>query len=79
MFATYLRIAFIIIGLIGAALLFAFAFSVAAIVVLVLLLVGIIFGRKSGGQVWVWRQQTTQRQNEPMIIDHDPNDLPPKA
>jgi len=79
MFATYLRIAFFIVGLIGAAFLFAFAFSVAAVVVLLLLLIGLIFGRKSGRHVWVWRQQTTRLEPGPVTIDHDPNDLPPKG
>ena len=51
MLASYLRIALIILGLVGAAILFAFAFSVAAVVVLVLLLVGLIFGRRPGTKV----------------------------
>jgi disulfide bond formation protein DsbB len=77
MIGLYIRIAVVIVALIGAAILFAFAFSVAAVVVLVLVLIGLVFGRKPGGQVWVWRQEATRRPQGPLTIDHDPNDLPP--
>jgi len=79
MLASYLRIALIILGLVGAAILFAFAFSVAAVVVLVLLLVGLIFGRRPGTKVWVWRAESKPVAPAPLTIEHDPNDLPPKS
>ncbi len=89
MFAQYLRIVFIILALIGGVLLFAFAFTTAAIVVGILLLVGLIFGRPKGANIWVFRRGGAspwpgqeQARSEfpprgPVTIDHDPNDLPP--
>jgi disulfide bond formation protein DsbB len=79
MFGFYVRIALIILGFAAAAILFAFAFSVAAVVVLVLLLVGLLFGRKPGTKVWVWRSGSTSAAPQPLTIEHDPNDLPPKS
>jgi disulfide bond formation protein DsbB len=78
MIALYVRIALVIIGLIGAAILFAFAFSIAAAVVLVLLLVGLVLGRGPKGEMWVWTRSSTSPSRGPVTIEHDPNDLPPK-
>jgi chromate transport protein ChrA len=69
MFASSLRIVVIIFALIGAVMLFAFAFTTAAVIVLVLLLIGFIFGR---GRRTKW----TVIERGPVVIDHDPNDLP---
>jgi hypothetical protein len=92
MFAQYLRIIFIIFALIGGVLLFAFAFTTAAIVVGVLLLIGLVFGGRKGGTIWVFRREREPWSPEaqpgadfpphgprhgPITIDHDPNDLPP--
>jgi disulfide bond formation protein DsbB len=83
MFAQYLRIIFIILALIGGVLLFAFAFTTAAIIVGVLLIIGLIFGRgKTGSWVVVRRSgnpfdQSQPPRHGPITIDHDPNDLPP--
>ncbi len=89
MFAQYLRIIFIILALIGGVVLFAFAFTTAAIIVGVLLIVGLIFGRgKTGSWVVVRRgsgnpfaeshpfDQSAPRHG-PITIDHNPDDLPP--
>lgn len=86
MFAQYLRIVFIVLALIGGVVLFAFAFTTAAIIVGVLLIVGLIFGRGKTG-VWVMRRdappnpfdQNQPPRDGPVLIDHDPNDLPPKV
>jgi disulfide bond formation protein DsbB len=77
MFAFYLRVALIIAGLIGAVILFAFAFTAAAIIVLVLLLVGLVFGRGMRSRVFVWRGPPAQAPRPPLTIDHNPDDLPP--
>lgn len=78
MFAAYLRIVVMIVALIGAVALFAFAFTTAAIVVIILLLIGLILGRRPGAQVWVFRRtQENGGHRAPPVIDHDPNDLPP--
>ncbi len=79
MIAYYFRIALMIVAFIAAALLFAFAFTAAAVVVLVLVIVGLIFGRRHSSGVWVFRRETTTPPQNSQIIDHDPNDLPPKA
>lgn len=76
MFAAYLRIAVIILALIGAVILFAFAFTTAAVVLLVLLLIGFIFGRGSVSRWVVVRGSSSTTQRGPITIDHDPNDLP---
>ncbi|MBL8629974.1 MAG: hypothetical protein JNM81_10125 [Rhodospirillaceae bacterium] len=84
MFAQYLRIIFIILALIGGVVLFAFAFTTAAIIVGVLLIIGLIFGRRRTGTWIVVRRETSGPFGEastpprgPITIDHDPNDLPP--
>ena len=77
MFAIYLRIAVFIIGLAGAVILFAFAFTTAAIILVVLLVLGALFGRTAGSNVWiVTRRQGPDSRDHPKVIDHDPNDLP---
>ncbi|MSO96728.1 MAG: hypothetical protein EXR11_00705 [Rhodospirillaceae bacterium] len=76
MFATYLRIAVIILALIGAVILFAFAFTTAAVVLLVVLLIGFIFGRGSVSRWVVVRRSSSNTQRGPITIDHDPKDLP---
>lgn len=80
MLAAFLRIAIVIAVLVGAVILFAFAFTTAAIIVLVLLVIGAILGRRPGANVWVFRQGPSaddSQQRAPLTIDHDPNDLPP--
>jgi len=79
MIALYFRIALVIVGLAGAAVLFAFAFTIGAAIVLVLLLVGIVFGRGPKGEMWVWSRSSTTSSRGPVTIEHDPNDLPPKS
>ncbi|MCB2108589.1 MAG: hypothetical protein KDE14_12860 [Rhodobacteraceae bacterium] len=74
--AVYLRIALFVIGLVAAVVLFAFAFTGAAIILLVVLLLGAIFGRRSGTAVWVFNRRSDQSWRRPPVIDHDPNDLP---
>lgn len=72
MWAAYLRIALAVVGAILAIVLFALAFTTAAIVVLVLLLVGVIFGRKR--MVFISRRtQSSSMADHPKVIDHDPN------
>lgn len=81
MFTAYLRIVVTILALIGAVVLFAFAFTTAAVIVLVLLAVGLIagliMGRAPGATVWVVRREELDATRQPPTIDHDPNDLPP--
>ena len=79
MFGAYLRFALFIAGLIGAVILFAFAFTAAAIVVAITVLLLLIFGKKQ--QVrweFVRRSDRVEAERSPLIIDHDPNDLPPR-
>ncbi|MBM3512456.1 MAG: hypothetical protein FJX59_01930 [Alphaproteobacteria bacterium] len=77
MISFYLRIAFVIIGLLAAVVLALFAFTTAAIVVLVALIVAAVFGKKKPG-VWVIsREKWNVHRDHPKVIDHDPNDLPP--
>jgi len=77
LFAAYLRIALFILGLAGAVILFAFAFTGAAIILIVLLALGAIFGRTQGSNIWiVTRRDQRETRDHPKVIDHDPNDLP---
>lgn len=86
MLRAYLRIVLFVAGLIGAAILFAFAFSAAAVVLLVTLVMVALFGRPPNVQWWVVRddrraawnhpRQDQTAHKEPLTIDHDPNDLP---
>jgi hypothetical protein len=79
MFGAYLRFALFIAGLVGAVILFAFAFTAAAIVVVITVLLLLIFGKKNQVR-WDFVRRTGAQQTErpPLIIDHDPNDLPPR-
>ena len=80
MLGFYLRVVLFIVGLVGAVILFVFAFTAAAVVVAVVLLLLAIFGRKPPVE-WTFARSDGARQgrgdlgNGP-IIDHDPNDLP---
>jgi len=91
MLSAYLRLAMIVAGLIGATILFAFAFTAAAVVLFVALVVLALLGRPVKMNWWMRRPGTNpddifQRRNpfgrqdeprrEPLTIDHDPNDLP---
>ena len=82
MFGAYLRFALFIAGLIGAVILFAFAFTAAAVVVFIAFVILGLIGRPTRMNWWVVRSPpSSQRPNdpahkEPLTIDHDPNDLP---
>ncbi len=81
MLGFYLRVVLFIVGLIGAAILFVFAFTAAAVVLAVVLLLLAIFGRKPQME-WTFVRSDGERQSRGNlgggpIIDHDPNDLPP--
>ncbi|MBL8642672.1 MAG: hypothetical protein JNK21_01980 [Rhodospirillaceae bacterium] len=91
MLAQYFRIILFILALIAGVVLFAFAFTTAAIVVGVAIILGLIFGRGKTGTIWVVRRGSTNPFDQsqpprhggsargPITIDHDPNDLPPPA
>ena len=66
---TYLRIVLAVAGAVLAVVLFALAFTTAAIIVLALLLIGVLFGRK--GVVVLGRRVDTRRDHL-MVIDYDP-------
>jgi hypothetical protein len=86
MLRAYVRLALLVAGLVGAVVLFAFAFTAAAVVVFVTLAVLALFGRRPNVQWWVVRegqgaqwdrpQQERVEPKAPITIDHDPNDLP---
>ena len=81
MLGVYLRLVLFIAGLIGAVILFAFAFTAAAVIIVIVLLLLAIFGRKSQVE-WTFVRSDGERQargnlGDGPIIDHDPNDLPP--
>lgn len=83
MLGFYLRVVLFIVGLIGAAILFVFAFTAAAVVLAVGLLLLAIFGRKPQME-WTFVRSDGERQSrgnlgDGPIIDHDPNALPPDA
>ena len=84
MWRVYIRIAVIVAGLAAGVLLFAFAFTAAAIVVALGFLALALFGRPP--QVtWTVVRQTHHHGDEPLTIEHDPNeklgsrDADPKA
>lgn len=84
MLRAYARLALIVAGLIGAVILFAFAFTAAAVVLVVTLAVLALFGRRPNVQWWTMREQHQAPWDrpehervppkEPIVIDHDPND-----
>lgn len=76
MIGAYLRITLAVAGAVLAVVLFALAFTTAAIIVLALLLIGVVFGRK-GGRVFVMSRRTEAFRDHPKVIDHDPDDLKP--
>jgi hypothetical protein len=80
MLRAYLRLVLFIAGLVGAVILFAFAFTAGAIVLVVVLVVLALFGRSSNVQWWIVRPGSPHGdqapRHDPLTIDHDPNDLP---
>ena len=86
MLRAYARLALIVVGLIGAVILFAFAFTAAAVVLVITLAVLALFGSRQTVQWWVVRgdqrpvldRPAHERvpPKEPITIDHDPNYLP---
>ena len=86
MFAAILRLFILVMVAAGIIILFAYAFVAALIITPILFLLFYIFGRKNAGQWFVVRRgsyQTSENQGpRPQrpgpVIDHDPNDLPPK-
>jgi len=91
MLSAYLRLSLVVAGLIGAAVLFVFAFTAAAVVVFVSLLVLALLGKPVKVDWWTRGRPTGQQDGsqpfdprfpgqdtkQPVTIDHDPNDLPP--
>jgi hypothetical protein len=80
MLRAYFRLVLFVAGLVGAVILFAFAFSAAAVVLFVVLGLLALFGRPPSMEWRVIRPQTPHRDGSPdkapLTIDHDPNDLP---
>jgi hypothetical protein len=77
MLRIYLRVALFLVGLVAAIVLFAFAFTAAAIVTLIGLAVLLLFGRVRTIEWEAERRARTDADHRPpLIIDHDPNDLP---
>ena len=75
MFGIYLRLVLFLAGLVGAVILFAFAFTAAAIVVAVVILLLALFGRRPDVRWTIVRPGRARDAGEPLIIDHDPNAL----
>ncbi len=82
MLQAYLRLMLFIAGLIGAAILAAFAFTAAAVVVFATIVILALTGRRPTVDWRIQRRSSTygddrpQQRGEPLTIDHDPNDLP---
>lgn len=88
MIARILRLAIVVVVAVGVLVLFAYAFLAALILVPVLGLLFFLFGKKYGN-VWVvgdpgFRPGSGRGDTRPPagrrppVIDHDPNDLPPR-
>ncbi len=83
MLRVYVRLALLVLGLCAAVVLFAFAFTAAAIVVLIGFVVLALIGRSPRIQ-WMIVRQPRHDATRPferrsgLTIDHDPNDLPPQ-
>ncbi len=83
MLGFYFRVVLFLVGLVGAVILFVFAFTAAAAIVAVTLLLLAIFGRKPQVE-WTFVRSDGERQargnlGDGPIIDHDPHALPPDA
>lgn len=77
MLAAFLRL-FVLIAVIAAlGILFFYAFIAALIVTPILFVLFWLFGRKSGVQ-WVVRTGPRAPSGPGMVIDHDPDALPPR-
>jgi hypothetical protein len=76
MMRLYLRLALVVVGLIAGVILFAFTFTAAAVVVVVTLLILALVGRPPQVQWHFEKRKFEHGQKPPLVIDHDPNDLP---
>ena len=73
MWRIYIRLALIVVGLAAGMVLFAFAFTAAAIVVALVFLALAVFGRPPRVG-WTVVRQTPHQGDDPLTIDHDPNE-----
>jgi hypothetical protein len=80
MLRAYFRLILFLAGVVGAVILFAFAFTAGAVVLFVVLVLLALFGRPANFQWTIVRPQSPHREGSPdkapLTIDHDPNDLP---
>ncbi|TAL01810.1 MAG: hypothetical protein EPO08_08960 [Rhodospirillaceae bacterium] len=80
MLRAYFRLILFLAGVVGAVILFAFAFTAGAVVLFVIIVVLALFGRSPNLQWRVVHPRPPHREGspdkEPLTIDHDPNDLP---
>ena len=82
MIGLIFRIFFTVVILAGVLFLIAGSLIVAAIVTPVIILLIYFFGRRSGMRVWSVRTGQPPpggQVRQGPVIDHDPNDLPPKT
>ena len=82
MLGLFIRLFIAAMILAGVVLLFAVSFVAAIIIAPIIFLLIYFFGRRSGLRVWTVQTGPAQRggrtpQPGP-VIDHDPNDLPPR-
>jgi hypothetical protein len=73
MLRSSVRLALILLGIAAAIILFAFAFTAAAIVVAVGIVALALFGRPPR-ITWTVVRQSHSQGDEPLIIEHDPNE-----
>ncbi len=82
MLQSFLRLFIFVLVLAGLAVLFFYAFIAALIITPILFVLFYFFGRKSNIKWTVVRTGDFQQRpgspsQGPVVIDHDPNDLPP--
>ena len=73
MWRAYVRLALIVVGLAAGLILFAFAFTAAAVVVALTFLALALFGRPPRVS-WTVVRQAHHHGDEPLTIEHDPNE-----
>ncbi len=82
MLGLLLRFSLLAAVLVGVALLFVYAFFIAIVVAPIVAIALFLLGRKQNVRSWVVRTgpgfSPDPRRHNPPIIDHDPNDLPPR-
>ena len=79
MFGAFLRLFVVVLALAGLVILFAYAFIAALVLTPILFLLLYLFGRKTTLQGWVVRSETRRAPGSGPVIDHDPDDLPPRS